>query len=159
MLMLNCLRILCGLKSLLRFVFPTYGLIHGRNLVISRRGFIERPKQVRFGNDVFINKYYQFHTGCSDATIIIGDNVWVGMDVCFVCSTHEIGDKIQRAGKRLYKDIVVGKGCWIGARTTILPGVTIVEGCIIAAGSIVTKDVHANTLYGGAPAKFIKNLN
>lgn len=146
-------------KRVSRFFFPTIGLIQGGNLNISRRGYIERPKQVRFGKDVFINKFYQFHTGCSDATITIGDNVWVGMDVCFVCSTHEIGDKRQRAGKSLYKDIVVGKGCWIGARTTILPGVTIGEGCIIAAGSIVTKDIPANTLYGGVPAKFIKNLN
>ena len=149
------LKRLCqGVKLLLRFLFPTLGLKRGRNLRISRIGFIERPKQVYFGNDVFINKFYQFHIGYSDATITIGDNVWVGMDVCFVIPTHDIGDYNQRAGKAIYRDIVIGKGCWIGARSTILPGVTIGEGSIIAAGSIVTKDVPANTLYGGVPAKF-----
>lgn len=152
-------RLCHGAKLLLRFIFPTLGLNHGRNLRISRIGYIERPNQVLFGNDVFINKFYQFHIGYSDAKIIIGDNVWVGMDVSFVCPTNDIGDYKQRAGKAIYKDIVIGKGSWIGARSTILPGVTIGEGSIIAAGSIVTKDVPANTLYGGVPAKFIKKIN
>ena len=143
----------------LRFFFPKLGLIHGHNLRIGRIGFIERPKQVKFGNNVFVNRFYQFHTGCSDSIIYIGDNVWIGMDVCFVCPTHEKGNKNQRAGKPIYKDIVVGQGSWIGARCTILPGVTIGEGCIIAAGSVVTTDIPQNTLYGGVPAKFIKNLD
>lgn len=146
------------ISQLVRKLCPTYGLLHDGNLQISRRCFIERPKQVKFGKNCFVNKFCQFHTGYSTATIEVGDNVWVGMDVCFICSTHKIGDDNQRAGKKIYGDIIVGKGTWIGARCTILPGVKIGEGCVIAAGSIVTKDVTPNTLYGGVPAKFIKHL-
>lgn len=146
-------------SQVLRKIWPTLGLVHGRNLCISRRCFFDYPKQVKFGNDVFVNKFCQFHIGYSDATIVIGDNVWIGMDVCFICPTHEIGSSKQRAGKRIYDGIVVGKGTWIGARCTILPGVSIGEGCIIAAGSIVNRNVPDNTIYGGSPAKYIKHLD
>lgn len=147
------------LSQTLRIIWPTFGLVHGRNLCISRRCFFDKPKQVKFGNDVFVNKLCQFHIGCSDATIEIADNVWIGMDVCFICPTHEIGSSKQRAGKRIYNSIIIGKGSWIGARCTILPGVRIGEGCVIAAGSIVNKDVPDNTVYGGIPAKLIKQLD
>lgn len=80
------------------------------------------------------------------------------MDVLFCGVTHEIGDSRKRAGKPIGKDIVIKNGSWIGARVTILPGVTVGEGCIIAAGSVVTKDCLPNTMYGGVPAKFIKSL-
>lgn len=58
----------------------------------------------------------------------------------------------------MYYGINVGEGTWIGGRSTILPGVNIGKGCIIAAGSVATKDVPDNTMVGGVPAKQIKNL-
>lgn len=153
-------RVLSQLISLgIRKLCPTYGLSHDGNLQISRRCFIERPKQVKFGKNVFVNKFCQFHSGYSNSRIDIGDNVWIGMDVCFICSTHIIGGSNQRAGERTYKDIIVGKGTWIGARCTILPGVKIGDGCVIAAGTVVNKDIPSNTIYGGVPAKFIKYLD
>lgn len=147
------------ISQFFRKLFPTFGLLHDGNLQISRRCFIERPNQVKFGKNVFVNKFCQFHSGNSNSRIDIGDNVWIGMDVSFICSTHIIGSDNQRAGKRIYKDIIVGEGTWIGARSTILPCVIIGEGCVIAAGSVVTKDVPSNTIYGGIPAKFIKELD
>lgn len=144
---------------MLRKVCPTFGLVYGHNLCISRQCYFDRPKQVKFGDNVFINKFCQFHIGYSDATIEIGDNVFIGMDVCFVCPTHKIGSYRQRAGKSIHKGIIVGNGSWIGARCTVLPGVKIGEGCVIAAGSIITKDIPNNTMYGGVPAKFIKQLD
>ncbi len=54
--------------------------------------------------------------------------------------------------------IVVGKNVWIGANATVLPGVTIGDGSIIAAGAVVTKDVPTNVIVGGVPAKIIKNI-
>ena len=55
--------------------------------------------------------------------------------------------------------IVLGKNVWIGSNSTILQGVTIGDGAIIAAGSVVTKDVAANTIVGGVPARFIRDIN
>lgn len=54
--------------------------------------------------------------------------------------------------------IIVESGCWIGANVTILPGVTIGHGCIVGAGSLVTKDCMPNGLYVGSPAKRIRDL-
>lgn len=65
----------------------------------------------------------------------------------------------KRAGNSYYKPITVGKGVWSGANATILPGVHIGEGAIIAAGAVVNKDIEKNCLYGGVPAKLIRYLD
>lgn len=57
-----------------------------------------------------------------------------------------------------FKPIYIGKNVWIGAHATILPGVKVGDGAIIAAGAVVTKDVTANTIVGGVPAKEIKKI-
>ena len=57
------------------------------------------------------------------------------------------------------KNLHIGKNVWIGSRSVILPGVTIGDGAIVAAGAVVTKDVPANTVVGGVPAKVIKEIN
>lgn len=90
--------------------------------------------------------------------IIIGDNVSIAFNCTFINSSHEIGDKKQRAGAGLAKKIIIEDGCWIGANTTILPGVRIAKGCVIGANSLITKDTEKNGLYVGAPAIRIKTL-
>lgn len=57
------------------------------------------------------------------------------------------------------KNLHIGKNVWIGSRSVILPGVTIGDGAIVAAGAVVTKDVPANKVVGGVPAKVIKEIN
>lgn len=153
-------KIPCTISNVLRRLKPTLGLDFKSNLRIARDCFFDRPECVLFGNDVFVNRKCQFHVGSSNhAKIVIGDSVWMGMDVCFVCSTHDIGRPYQRAGKATYYSIIVGEGTWIGARCTILPNVKIGKGCIIAAGSVVTKDIPDNTMFGGVPARLIKELD
>ena len=70
--------------------------------------------------------------------------------------SHSIVDKNNGYRLNYSKDIVIGNHVWIGARSTILKGVTINEGAIIGASSLVTKNVLANTIVGGVPAKLIK---
>ena len=77
----------------------------------------------------------------------------------FINSTHETGDCYQRAGKGYALPIKIEDGYWIGANTTIMPGVTIAKGCIIAANSLVTKDTEPNGLYVGQPAKRVKDYH
>ena len=78
------------------------------------------------------------------------------MNVTFMNSDHDMADSERRAGMYHPKPIIVGDGCWIGANSLIMPGVTIGNGVVIAAGSVVTKDIPANEVWAGNPAKFIR---
>ena len=93
------------------------------------------------------------------AEIRIGANCDIGPDVAFVSGSHELGNPCRRAGKGSGGDIVVEDGCWIGARVTIMGGVTISQGAIIGAGALVNKDVPADTIYAGVPAVFKRALS
>ncbi len=90
--------------------------------------------------------------------IIIGDNVDIGPESMIITGTHQIGPRTHRLGPLQCKDVEIGKGTWLGARCTILPGVRIGEGVVVAAGAVVTKDTPDNVLVGGVPAKIIREL-
>ena len=92
------------------------------------------------------------------APITIGNRVSFGHQVFLMTNSHEIGSIERRAGDLTAEPIVIEDGAWLGARCTILPGVTVHEGAIVAAGSLVTKDVPANTVVAGVPAKVVRNL-
>ena len=91
--------------------------------------------------------------------IVIGNNVRIAMRSTFITSSHEIAGDKQRAGKATHAPIHIGDGCWIGGNVTILPGVSIGEGTVVAAGAVVTKNCEANSIYAGVPAKKIKVLS
>ena len=86
-------------------------------------------------------------------SIIIGENVAIAEDVVIRDSDNH---PINNDYKSISKPIIIGDKVWIGMRSTILKGVTIGDGAIIAAGAVVTKDVSPRTLVGGVPAKLIK---
>ena len=90
--------------------------------------------------------------------IEIGANTGLGVGTIVLTSTHELGPHDCRLGEWLRKPVTIGAGCWIGASCLILPGVTIGDGCVIAAGSVVTEDCDPDGLYGGVPARRIKDL-
>ena len=92
------------------------------------------------------------------APISIGDFVGFGPQVMLITGAHQIGEAACRLGPLDPKPIHIGNGAWLGARCTILPGVTIGDGAVIAAGSLVAKDVPPNTLVGGVPAKQIRQV-
>jgi acetyltransferase-like isoleucine patch superfamily enzyme len=89
----------------------------------------------------------------------IGDRTLIGYDSKIISSNHVIPinkGRIFDSGHDS-KKITIGKDVWIGANSVVLPGVNIGEGSVIAAGSVVTKDVAPFTIVGGVPAKIIKN--
>jgi maltose O-acetyltransferase len=90
--------------------------------------------------------------------ITLGDDVNLGQDCLLITSTHLIGSRERRAGLQGEKPIVIEDGAWLAARVTVLAGVTIGRGAIVAAGSLVRADVPANTLVGGVPARVIREL-
>ncbi|MDJ0755184.1 MAG: DapH/DapD/GlmU-related protein [Ardenticatenaceae bacterium] len=91
--------------------------------------------------------------------VILGDNVYIGPRVQLITGDHEIGTKGRRASHLRPKPIRIHSGTWVGSGAIILPGVTIREGCIIAAGAVVTKDFPPNQLIAGIPAKSIRELS
>lgn len=91
--------------------------------------------------------------------IVIEDDVLIGSNVHVYVSNHEYSNcniPIYYQGHSFPQSVYIKKGSWIGANVTILKGVTIGENSVVAAGSIVTKDVPAKTVVGGNPAKIIK---
>jgi maltose O-acetyltransferase len=90
--------------------------------------------------------------------ITLGDRVGVGPHCMLLTGDHDYGDDQNRVGQLAPLPIHVGDGTWLGARSLILPGVTIGKGAVIAAGAIVTKDVPPNTVVAGIPAKVIRYL-
>lgn len=90
--------------------------------------------------------------------VTIGDRCDVGPEVTFMTGGHLIGTADRRAGKGQTYTQSVGDGCWIGGRCTIINETGISSGSVIAACACVTKDIPANVLAGGVPAKIIKNL-
>jgi maltose O-acetyltransferase len=93
-----------------------------------------------------------------NASISIGDRVCIGHHVQLITTNHEIGSEEQRCGVVQPAPIVIEAGAWIGARATLLPGVTIGQGSVVAAGAVVTRSVEPNTLVGGVPARLIRPL-
>jgi maltose O-acetyltransferase len=84
--------------------------------------------------------------------IVLEDRVGIGPQCMFITGTHDTENPFARVGSLFSKPILIGAGAWIGARCTILPGVTVGEGAVIAAGAVVTKDIPAHTLAAGVPA-------
>lgn len=112
-------------------------------------------RNIKIDKGSFINKKCYFD---ERASIKIGENCFLGPEVMICTSTHKIESSPKRAGELVEKSVKINSGCWIGARSTILPGVTIDQGCVIAAGSVVISNCEKNGLYAGVPAKRIKDL-
>jgi len=96
----------------------------------------------------------------NDCKIKIGDYCDISSHVSFVCGSHQIDlTGLHLAGEGFSKDITVGNRVWIGHGAIILGGVNIGDNVIIGAGSLVNKDIPANTIYAGVPAKLIRKLD
>ena len=111
-------------------------------------------KNISVGEGVFINAccHFQDHGG-----VTLGDGCQIGHNVVFATLNHELPP--ERRGVTRPAPIVLGKKVWVGSNATILQGVTIGDNAVVAAGAVVTKDVPANTIVGGVPARVIKRID
>jgi len=111
--------------------------------------------QLKLGKNSFINS--SANIGYSHP-VIIGNDVSIGPGLYIFTGIHDYQDDTvsKRAGRISGNPVIIEDGVWIGGRVTILSGITIKENSIVAAGSVVTKDVDANVVVGGNPAKVIK---
>ena len=111
-------------------------------------------KNITVGKNVFINSGCHFQ---DQGGIMIGDGALIGHNVVLATLNHDFAP--QKRSALHPAPIVIGEKVWIGANATIVPGVTVGNGAIIAAGAVVTKDVPENVIVGGVPAKIIKEIN
>jgi acetyltransferase-like isoleucine patch superfamily enzyme len=91
-------------------------------------------------------------------SVEIGDRVHIGHHVLLHTVDHKIGPEWERCGPHIYAPIEIRDGSWIGSMVTILPGVKIGPGSVVAAGALVNRDVLPNTLVAGVPAHKIRDL-
>lgn len=117
------------------------------------------PFHTNFGQHIKIGRHVFINHDCSFLDmggITLEDNVQIGPKVSLITENHPL-DPTKRKDLDL-KAIIIKNNAWLGAGVTILPGVTVGENSVVAAGSVVTKDVAPNTVVAGVPAKFIKNI-
>ena len=118
-------------------------------------------KNCYFSPDMYVGKYvYIGHRCIVYPRVEIGDYSKIAPDVKIIGGDHrydQVGIPILYSGRAELNETIIGRDVWIGTNSIIMTGVSIGDGSIVAAGSIVTKDIAEFSIYAGVPAKFIKN--
>ena len=109
---------------------------------------------ISVGRNVFINQNCTFY---DLGGLEIADDVMIGPNVSLITSGHPL-EPSQRRARVIAKPIVIERNVWIAAGATIIGGVTVGENSVVAAGSVVTRDVPPNTLVGENPARVIRSI-
>lgn len=149
---------------------------------VAASSFVSRPDRLRiyhrFGLDIQTDAVFPgcyFHTADihiaagaiinqnvhieNTGRVEIGPRTGLGLQTTIITSNHDLGPSHMRLGPRWFQEpVVIGSGCWIGARCLILPGATIGDGCLVAAGSVVRGVLEPDGLYAGVPARRVKHL-
>lgn len=123
------------------------------SLVLLPPFYTDFGKNIRLGKNVLIQQLCTFF---DRGGITVGNNVFIAPKVNLVTLNHDIDP--ENRSTTTAKPIIIHDNVWIGINSTILPGVTIGKNAIVAAGSIVTKDVEPSIIVGGNPAKFIRSI-
>ena len=136
----------------------------GENVYIDLDFRCEYGRNIRLGNDVIINMNCTF---LDNNHIFIGNRVMIAPDVKIYTATHSV-DLDERMPKRtsagasicdtIARPVTIEDGVWIGGGTVVLPGVTIGKNSVVGAGSVVVKDIPANTIAAGNPCRAVKRI-
>ena len=123
--------------------------------------YIEPPFFCGFGYNIEIGENFYANHNCvilDNVKVTFGDNVFIAPDCGFYTAGHPFDIEQRNSGLEYAFPIHVGNNVWIGGHTTVLPGVTIGDGTVIGAGSVVTKDIPSGVLAAGNPCKVIRKL-
>ncbi len=126
---------------------------------LDESSYIQIPVMINHAEFVSVGKNVYINHACSMlalGNIIIEDDVLIGPKSNLITEGHPVEPEKRKALE--VKPVVIKKNAWLGAGVTILPGVTVGENAIVAAGAVVNKDVPANTVVGGVPAREIKKI-
>lgn len=127
----------------------------GPHTTIESHVRITAPARLVTGEWVYVNAESLLD---SSGGLVLEDRVAIGPHVCIVTTTHALGPSHERSGRRIHRPVRIGRGSWLGARVTVLPGVTIGAGCVVGAGAVVNRDLAPNGLYVGNPARRVRDL-
>lgn len=110
-------------------------------------------KNITLGKNVFINDccHFQDHGG-----VTVGDGTLIGHNVVFATINHDV--RPEHRSEMKAAPIRLGKDVWVGSNVTFLPGVTVGDGAIVAAGAVVSRDVAPRTVVAGVPARKMKDI-
>lgn len=123
--------------------------------------WIEPPFFCDYGSNIKLGHKVYFNYNCvilDVCEVTIGNNCMFGPAVQIYTALHPLNAVERASGVESGKPIVIGNDVWVGGNATILPGVTIGDRSIIGAGSVVTKDIPADSIAVGNPAKIIKAI-
>lgn len=124
--------------------------------------YIEPPLHSNFGGGhVHFGKYVYANfnlTMVDDTHIYVGDYTMIGPNVTIASAGHPILPELREKGYQYNMPVHIGKNCWIGAGSVILPGITIGDNTVIGAGSVVTKDIPENVVAVGNPCRVLREI-
>lgn len=126
---------------------------HGSNIMLHSGVTVHNPENFEIGDDVAMGDRV---TILAFGGVKIGSRVMLAHDTSIITATHNHTNKVM-VNEILHSRVEIGDDVWIGAKTIIMPGVTIGNGAVIGAGSIVTRSVPSNAIAFGSPAKVIAN--
>ncbi len=122
---------------------------------------IEPPFNCDYGYNIEIGENFYMNVNgviLDGAKVTFGDNVFIAPNCGFYTAGHPLDVERRNQGLEYAYPIKVGNNVWIGAHVCVLPGVTIGDNCVIGAGSVVTKDIPANTIATGNPCRVIRTI-
>jgi len=125
------------------------------NLKVATQVFFYNPNKISVGKNVYIG----FNSYVGEGDLELEDEVIIGNFVSITPSNHLRKNNSYRFGGHKAEKIKIGRGTWLGGSSVITAGVEIGSGCIVAAGSVVTKSFGDNLVIGGIPAKIIKKID
>lgn len=130
---------------------------------IGKNSFVTPPFYANWGGKhVFVGDCFYSNfclTLVDDGNIEIGNNVMIGPNVTIITAGHPVSPKCREKGLQYNADVKIGNNVWIGAGVNILPGVTIGDNSVIGSGAVVTKDVPANVVAVGNPARILREIS
>ncbi len=129
---------------------------HGINCLITSPFYCDYGEFISVGDNFFLNYNCRILDG---AKVVFGNDVLVGPDCTFATPSHPLDPGQRLEGLEIFLPITVGNNVWFGAGVTVLGGVTIGDNTVIAAGSVVTRDIPANCLAAGVPCRVIREVN
>ena len=135
-----------------RYLLRLMGVEVGKDVKINGHTWFYGRGKVRIGDRTWVGPGCQFHSTVG-TVIDVGADCDIAPQVAFVTGSHKFGTTKRRAGEGYACDIHVCNGTWLGARVTVLGGITIGAGSFVAAGGLVNSDLPLNSLAAGVPAK------
>lgn len=129
---------------------------------IKGRILVEQPFYCDYGYNIKVgdNFYSNYNLVILDeAPVTFGDNVFIAPNCAFYTAGHPIDPVERNKGLEYARPITVGHNVWIGGNVCVLPGVSIGDNCVIGAGSVVVKDIPANSVAAGNPCRVLKSID